>query len=76
MAAHGVDLWHSLFMCVAGKEQFMPRKAKKTTRRGNKEGSIYKRKDGKWCGQVLVGYSELGKAENNHSKPCAWHKNA
>jgi len=39
----------------------MPRKTKKTTRRGNKEGSIYKRKDGKWCGQVLVGYSELGK---------------
>ena len=39
----------------------MPRKSKKTTRRGNKEGSIYKRKDGKWCGQVLVGYNELGK---------------
>ena len=39
----------------------MPRKTKKTTRRGNKEGSIYKRKDGKWCGQVLVGYNDLGK---------------
>ena len=39
----------------------MPRKQKKPTRRGNKEGSIYQRKDGKWCGQVLVGYNELGK---------------
>jgi integrase len=34
---------------------------KKAHRRGNKEGSIYQRKDGKWCGQVLTGYNELGK---------------
>ena len=39
----------------------MPRKTKKQTRRGNKEGSIYRRKDGKWCGQVLAGYNEHGK---------------
>lgn len=39
----------------------MPRKLKKQTRRGNKEGTIYQRKDGKWCGQVLAGYNELGK---------------
>ena len=39
----------------------MPRKTKKTTRRGNGEGGIYQRKDGRWCGQVLTGYNELGK---------------
>ena len=41
----------------------MPRKAKNTakTRRGNKEGSIYQRKDGTWCGQVLMGYKPDGK---------------
>ncbi len=39
----------------------MPRKTKMQTRRGNKEGTIYQRKNGKWCGQVLVGYNELGK---------------
>jgi integrase len=39
----------------------MSRKTKKQTRRGNKEGSIYQRKDGQWCGQILVGYNELGK---------------
>ena len=39
----------------------MPRKTKKPTRRGNKEGSIYQRSDGKWCGQVLAGYNALGK---------------
>ena len=41
----------------------MPRKAKNTakTRRGNKEGSIYQRKDGTWCGQVLIGYKPDGK---------------
>ncbi|MDR0905948.1 MAG: site-specific integrase [Oscillospiraceae bacterium] len=38
----------------------MPTK-KANHRRGNKEGSIYKRKDGKWSGQVLLGYNELGK---------------
>ncbi|MCL2083596.1 MAG: site-specific integrase [Oscillospiraceae bacterium] len=38
----------------------MPRK-KKPTRRGNGEGSIHQRKDGRWCGQVTTGYNELGK---------------
>ena len=33
----------------------MPRKAK-TTRRGKNEGSVYRRKDGKWVGQVTTGY--------------------
>lgn len=39
----------------------MPRKSKKQTRRGNKEGCIYQRKDGSWCGQVLFGYKPDGK---------------
>ena len=36
----------------------MPRKANKpkTSRRGKNEGSVYKRSDGKWVGQVTVGY--------------------
>lgn len=33
----------------------MPRKPK-TTRRGKNEGSVYHRKDGKWVGQVTIGY--------------------
>ena len=33
----------------------MPRKSK-TSRRGKNEGSVYRRKDGKWVGQVTVGY--------------------
>ena len=42
----------------------MPRKPSKpkTTRRGKNEGSVYRRKDGKWVGQVTVGYhSDTGK---------------
>lgn len=31
------------------------------SRRGNNEGSIYKRADGTWCGQVLIGYQANGK---------------
>ena len=36
----------------------MPRKPSKpkTTRRGKNEGSVYRRKNGKWVGQVTVGY--------------------
>lgn len=30
-------------------------------RRGNREGSIYKRKDGLWCGAVSLGYDPQGK---------------
>ena len=37
----------------------MPRK--KLNRRGNKEGSIYQRKDGRWSGQVTFGYQDNGK---------------
>ena len=33
----------------------MPRKPK-VNRRGKNEGSVYRRKDGKWVGQVTVGY--------------------
>ena len=44
----------------------MPRKKIETaykTRRGNNEGCIYQRKDGKWCAQVMVGYREDGKPD-------------
>jgi integrase len=33
---------------------------KKVGRRGNNEGSIYQRKDGRWCSQVMIGYRENG----------------
>lgn len=33
----------------------------KAGRRGNNEGSIYQRKDGSWCGQVVTGYKTDGK---------------
>ena len=33
----------------------------KAGRRGNNEGSIYQRKDGSWCGQVITGYKTDGK---------------
>ena len=33
----------------------MPRKPK-VARRGKNEGNVYRRKDGKWVGQVTVGY--------------------
>jgi hypothetical protein len=39
----------------------MPRKKRKTSRRGNGEGGIHQRKDGRWCGQVSIGYNENGK---------------
>jgi integrase len=29
----------------------------KSKRRGNNEGTIFQRKDGRWCGQVITGYS-------------------
>jgi hypothetical protein len=35
---------------------------KKAVRRGNNEGSIYQRKDGRWCAQVTIGYKGNGKA--------------
>lgn len=33
----------------------------KKTRRGRGEGSIYRRKDGRWAGEVFLGYSEDGR---------------
>ena len=33
----------------------------KACRRGNNEGTIYRRKDGRWCGQVTTGYKWDGK---------------
>ena len=33
------------------------------TRRGNKEGSIFQRKDGRWVGAATVGYDENGKVK-------------
>ena len=35
--------------------------AKKSTRRGNNEGCISKRKDGNWVGVVTLGTDENGK---------------
>lgn len=35
--------------------------AKKSTRRGNNEGSIYQLKDGRWAAAVTLGYDENGK---------------
>ena len=34
---------------------------KETNRRGNNEGSIYQRSDGRWCAQATTGYNEIGK---------------
>lgn len=36
----------------------MADKKKKSSRRANNEGSIYKRQDGSWCAQVTIGYDE------------------
>ena len=44
----------------------MPRKKEipnYTTRRGNNEGTIYQRNDGRWCGQITIGYKADGKPE-------------
>jgi integrase len=42
----------------------MPQELKKSKskagRRGNNEGSIYQRKDGRWCGSVTTGYKTNG----------------
>jgi len=48
----------------------MPRelkqKAKQAGRRGNNEGSIYQRKDGRWCAQVTIGYKNDGKIRKKY----------
>jgi hypothetical protein len=41
--------------------QILKEAKSKTRRRGNNEGSIYQRKDGRWCGAVTVGYKTDGK---------------
>ena len=33
---------------------------KKTTRRGNGEGSIFQRNDGRWCSKMQVGIKNNG----------------
>lgn len=38
----------------------MARKQRKNSRRANGEGSIVQRKDGRWCGAVLLGYKPDG----------------
>ena len=35
-------------------------KKKKATHRGRNEGSVYQRKDGKWMGQVQIGFKPDG----------------
>jgi integrase len=42
-------------------QQLKEVKTKKAGRRGNNEGSIFQRKDGRWCGQVTIGYKTDGK---------------
>lgn len=37
------------------------KRKRRTTRRGNGEGSIYERPDGRWSATITVGYSETGK---------------
>src|SRR5574344_342196 len=32
---------------------------RKTTRRGNNEGSIFQRKDGRWLGEITIGYKTI-----------------
>ena len=40
----------------------MAKETSKGTKRGNGEGSVYKRKsDGKWCASAIVGNDENGK---------------
>jgi len=52
-------------VALAKGELIMPRKIKepekKNGRRGNNEGSIYQRKDGRWCAQITMGYMDTGK---------------
>ena len=39
---------------------------KQSGRRGNNEGSIFQRKDGRWCGMVTVGYNAEGKPQRKN----------
>jgi len=42
-------------------EEKAKRKKKKAGKRGNNEGTIYERSDGRWTAQVTVGYDQSGK---------------
>lgn len=33
----------------------------------NGEGTIYKRKDGRWCSAVVIGYTEAGNAKRRYA---------
>ncbi len=35
-------------------------------RRGNGEGSIYRRADGKWCASVTIGHDENGRRKRRY----------
>ncbi len=35
-------------------------------RRGNGEGSIYRRSDGKWCATLAIGYDQNGKRKRRY----------
>jgi len=35
-------------------------------KRGNNEGSIYKRKDGRWVASITVGYNDNGKPKRKN----------
>jgi len=57
-----------MILSARRKEDFsMPRKPK-VTRRGKNEGSVYRRKDGKWVGQVTTGYRP------DNGKPIRYHQ--
>jgi integrase len=38
-----------------------PKQKRRTARRGNGEGSIYQRSDGRWAAEITVGYGDNGK---------------
>ncbi|AFQ46419.1 tyrosine-type recombinase/integrase [Desulfosporosinus meridiei] len=42
-------------------EEKPKKKKKKAGKRGNNEGTIYERSDGRWTAQVITGYDNLGK---------------
>nr|WP_228369880.1 hypothetical protein [Caldicellulosiruptor saccharolyticus] len=38
----------------------------KTKKKGNNEGSIYRRKDGLWCDQITIGRDENGRQKRQY----------
>jgi hypothetical protein len=45
-----------------------------TKRRGNQEGTIYKRKDGRWCAQVSVNGRRLTRYGKTQGEVREWLK--